>query len=263
MGSEQNVVNLISSTPHALQLVAYAARRCKNSVQKSDSPGVLLLGGFLTEVALDADRVLVGPKDRKLIEECILRGHESIFEHPVATFEIYFSRAVQAQMLRHRIAAYSAESSRAVDMSMTTDNAKRFYLPHSIKHDERVIYAEGTAANKFWSCIENCMATYRELIAAGTPVEDARYVLPMALMQPVVATMNIRQWRHVIAERTCKHAQFELRYVIKEIRRVLRNIEPLLVRGAEKYERCVEKSSCGHCMTNWEGMEDDSTKEIK
>ena len=44
---------------------------------------------------------------------------------------------------------------------------------------------------------------------------------------------------------------------------MLHNIEPLLVRGAEKYERCVEKSSCGHCMTNWEGMEDDSTQEIK
>jgi thymidylate synthase (FAD) len=262
MTTDQNIVKLISHTPFPLQLVAYAARVCKNSVHKSDTPAVLLMGGLQPKEAELKDLVLVGHKDRTLIEKCLIEKHESIFEHPNFTFQIHFSRAMQAQMLRHRLASYSAESSRAVDMSETTDNTQRFFIPHTIKH--HTLGADIKPARvMFWECVERCMSTYRDMIQVGIPVEDARYVLPMALMQPVVMTMNIRQWRHVIAERTCKHAQFEIRYVVKEIRRMFNEIDPLFMQDAEKYDSCIHRDTCGRCLTNWEGMEEnDSIKEI-
>jgi thymidylate synthase (FAD) len=217
----------------------------------------------------ETDMELVGEKDRALIARCIHEGHDSIFEHVEFTFEVDFSRVAQAQMLRHRIASYSAESSRAVDFTHEDDVTKRFFIPHTIKHDEKVIsYSdpygdEEKARDLFWDTVEHCMATYRSLIEAGIPVEDARYVLPLALMQPVVMTMNLRQWRHVIAARTCKHAQHEIRYVAKEIRRQFDLLDDLYMKDAENFRHCPHNSTCGECLTNWEGMESDSSvKEI-
>jgi thymidylate synthase (FAD) len=262
MTTEQNVVELVTHTPFAAATIIYAARICKKSVEKSDTPAVILMNDKNSKAPPIEDLVLVGAKDKTLIEKCILEGHDSIFEHAVATFKAHFSRACQSQMLRHRIASYSAESSRAVNMSKIKDVKEMFFIPHIIKH--HTLGADIKPAHSlFWDCIGSCMATYRAFIEMGIPVEDARYVLPLALMQPVIITMNIRQWRHVIAERSCKHAQFEIRYIVKEIRRLLTEINPLLTRGAEKYERCVYKDTCGECLTNWEGInDDDSTKEI-
>lgn len=263
MTTEQLSVRPISRLPNPLAVVAYAARRCKNSFDKSDTPMVLVMLGEIAEPASEADKVLVGPHDRHLIERCISAGHESIFEHVDFTYEVDFSRAAQAQMLRHRMASYSAESSRVVALTSETKTSERFFVPHTIKHDDKTLsYSdpygdEEKARDLFWDTVEHCMSTYRSLIEAGIPVEDARYVLPLALMQPVVMTMNLRQWRHVIRMRTCKHAQHEIRYVAKEIRRQFNELDELYMKCAENFWHCAHKDTCGECLTNWEGMESD------
>lgn len=256
MTNTKKAVELIIATPEPFALTVFAARTCKNSIDKSDTLVVKLLDDpDLMTYKVEVPQV----KDRALVKWCLDAGHDSILEHASFTFRVNFSRVCQAQMFRHRLASYSAESARAVDLSKKGVE-EAFYIPHFIKHGEKIIsYSEPhgdaeTSSDVFWCSVAHSLDSYRILIEGGVPVEDARYVLPMALMQPVIMTMNLRQWRHVIKERTCKHAQYEIRCVAKAIRRILSSCDDIFVYKAEKiHQGCQEQ--CGECLTNWEGME--------
>ena len=236
-----------------MSLIIHAARTCKKTVDQSDTENVV--ARELMPVAAVWEEI--GEKDLKLVTKCIDLGHESILEHVNFTFEINFSRVAHTQLLRHRIASYSAESARAVEIGEDDEYEQRFFIPPTIARDVNTPYDDATSAKIFWDTITICLRAYTILRGKGIPVEDARYILPMALVQPIVCTMNLRQWRHVIYERTCVDAQYEIRCAVKEIRRQLQMIHPIFVHAAEKFGRCAKKEICGKCLTNWEGMEED------
>jgi thymidylate synthase (FAD) len=127
-------------------------------------------------------------------------GHESIIEHASATFEVSgISRACSHQLVRHRIASYSQESQRYVDMS---DPA--LVVPDSI--------AEDPGALDVWSdLVDHVKAAYRDLRARGVLKEDARFVLPNAAATRIVVTMNFREYLHFFRLRISPEAQWEIR----------------------------------------------------
>jgi thymidylate synthase (FAD) len=127
-------------------------------------------------------------------------GHESIVEHASATFEIGgISRACTHQLVRHRLASYSQESQRYVDMS-----DPELVVPDSI--------AENPEALEAWSdLVEHVKATYRELRAQGMRKEDARFALPNAAASRIVVTMNFREYLHFFRLRITPEAQWEIR----------------------------------------------------
>jgi len=129
-------------------------------------------------------------------------GHESIVEHASATFEISgISRACSHQLVRHRIASYSQESQRYVDMS---DPA--WVMPDAIADDAR--------ARAVWdSFVEQVKVAYRELREIGVLKEDARFVLPNAAATRIVVTMNFRELLHFFHLRITPEAQWEIRRV--------------------------------------------------
>lgn len=127
-------------------------------------------------------------------------GHESIIEHASATFEVSgISRACSHQLVRHRIASYSQESQRYVDMS-----DPEFVVPDSI--------AENPEALEAWSAfVDRVKATYREMRDMGVLKEDARFVLPNATATRIVVTMNFREYLHFFRLRITPEAQWEIR----------------------------------------------------
>ena len=129
-------------------------------------------------------------------------GHESIIEHASATFEISdISRACSHQLVRHRIASYSQESQRYVDMS-----DPRWVLPPDI--------AENPQARRVWDQLaDQVEIAYRELRELGVRKEDSRFVLPNATATRIVVTMNFRQLLHTFRMRISPTAQWEVRGV--------------------------------------------------
>ena len=127
-------------------------------------------------------------------------GHESIIEHASATFEISgISRACTHQLVRHRLASYSQESQRYVDMS-----DPELVVPDSI--------AENPEALEAWSdLVAHVQATYRALRAQNVRKEDARFVLPNATASRIVVTMNFREYLHFFRLRISPAAQWEIR----------------------------------------------------
>lgn len=133
-------------------------------------------------------------------------GHESIIEHCSATFDISgISRACSHQLVRHRLASYSQESQRFVDMSNP-----EFVFPPSIE--------ENTEATVVLSVlVGDAHKAYNALVKLGISKEDARFALPNAITTRIVMTMNFREYRHFIKVRADKAAQWEIRDLAKEI----------------------------------------------
>lgn len=147
---------------------------------------------------------------KKLIE----RGHESPLEHASITMDIITDRGVTHELVRHRIGAYSQESTRYCNYSKGKFNSQITCMnPFATPFREKQPYDhEGFKA---WMDIcEKCEKTYNEMLANGIKPEDARGVLPMSLASEIVVTYNIRQWRHVIKQRLDSHAHPMMRYTM-------------------------------------------------
>lgn len=127
-------------------------------------------------------------------------GHESIIEHASATFEINgISRVCSHQLVRHRLASYSQESQRYVDMS-----EPELVIPDAIAGDPEALAIWEDFAGEV-------TAAYRALRARGARKEDARFVLPNAAATRIVVTMNFRELRHFFHMRITPEAQWEIR----------------------------------------------------
>ena len=170
-------------------LIEYAGRVCYRT-QPRGNPGAFI---------------------RKRIEE----GHESIIEHAVATFEIRgISRACSHQLVRHRLASYSQESQRYVDM-----NHPEFVLPPSI--------AQNPEAMRVWEETLKAVQTgYRKLRELGIHKEDARFLLPNATATRIVMSANFREWRHFLKVRLNPKAQWEIRELARRILIILYRVAP-------------------------------------
>jgi thymidylate synthase (FAD) len=146
----------------------------------------------------------------KFLQNRIREGHGSIIEHASATFEIGgISRACSHQLVRHRIASYSQESQRYVDMSNP-----EFVVPPGV--------AQNPAAQATWDrFMAHAAETYRQLRAQGIRKEDARFLLPNATATRIVVSMNYRELRHFFAVRCDPAAQWEIRALAKEMLRLI------------------------------------------
>ena len=173
----------------------------------------------------------------KFLQSRVREGHESIIEHASATFELSgISRAASHQLVRHRLASFSQESQRYVDMS-----DPEWALPRAI--------AESREALGIWEGFaDEVRAAYRALRKLGVRKEDARFALPNAAATRILVTMNFRELLHVFRLRISPEAQWEIRdacvrmlelicphapSVFGELRERLRSEHPLFFESLE------------------------------
>ncbi|NLF01998.1 MAG: FAD-dependent thymidylate synthase [Anaerolineales bacterium] len=164
-----------------------------------------LRGSGLTEELLEhAGRVCYRSARQgdtaRFLQSRMREGHESIIEHASASFEISgMSRAASHQLVRHRLASFSQESQRYVDMS-----DPEWVVPPGIADDSQALTVwQGFA--------EQVVTAYRALRELGVRKEDARFVLPNAAATRLVVTMNFRELLHVFRLRISPEAQWEIR----------------------------------------------------
>ncbi len=155
---------------------------------------------------------LLGYTQPAMIEPSIGRTHSA------ATFFFEgISRACTHQLVRHRLASYSMESMRYVDMSKGEWKA---IIPPSIKANPLAL----AELNDFWALAEE---KYQTLRAMGIRKEDARFLLPNATETRIVVTMNFDSWSHFFWLRAVdKAAQWEIREIAQAALRMLYAIAP-------------------------------------
>jgi thymidylate synthase (FAD) len=172
-------------------------------------------------------------KQQKLIQGVIESGHGSTIEHIVFTFGISgVSRTLSHQLVRHRAGvAFDQQSQRYV-----TYKGASTMLPASIEDaDEDVLEA-------YKGAVDGSMGVYGDLVAAGIPAEDARFVFPNATRTNLVMTTNLRALIHMSGLRLCTMAQWEIRRLFQLIRHEIFQVSPFL--GSFLAPKCVPLGYC-------------------
>ncbi len=241
-------VELIAHTPQPERVVAAAARLCYSAV------------------GVDALLEKSTPEsDAKFVRMLAGLGHASPIEHASFTFGIEgVSRALLAQITRHRIASFSVQSQRYVRL-----NDFKFVIPPEVESDpasrEAFLKAMEEEGQHYLNIAHALQEKHKaSLMAQGLSEkeaekkaeklanEDARFVLPNACETKMVMTMNARSLQNFFRLRCCSRAQWEIRALAEEMFKLVYPIAPALfetsgppcVAGA-----CPEgKMTCGRAL---------------
>ena len=143
----------------------------------------------------------------QFIRNIITRGHESVIEHESISVRVVCDRGVSHEIVRHRIASYSQESTRYCNY--TRDKFGSQLVCIDIATGFRYNLEDPADRKKYdiWTkAMEAAEGFYFQLIEAGARPEEARSVLPNSLKTEIVMTMNLREWRHFLRLRSSKRA---------------------------------------------------------
>jgi len=221
------IVKLLQHTADAEQLVALAAKLCY-------SPS------GINDLAAGIDDASAA----QFVEKLTSLGHLSPIEHASFTFGIEgVSRALLAQITRHRIASFSVQSQRYVG---STDF--NYIIPPAIEQ------LGADAVTEFENQMKQTArwyADWQQKLGGNreSSNEDARFVLPNAAETKFIVTMNARELLHFFKERCCFRAQWELRGIAWQMLKLCLDIAPSIFANAGPgclNGKCTEgKMSCG------------------
>ena len=181
---------LISVTPDAEKHIAYCARVSNPSNQGNDS-------------------------FEGLIKYCIKHKHWSIFEQAFMTIELETTRAIAAQVLRHRSFTYQEFSQRYADSSLLMD---KIPLPELRRQDTKNRQNSTDDLDPFivqklemqmQTLFDSSMALYQQMLGHGVAKECARNVLPMCVPTRMYMSGSVRSWIHYIDLRSANGTQKE------------------------------------------------------
>lgn len=149
----------------------------------------------------------------KFVSMICQRNHESVLEHASATIVFTTDRGVTHELVRHRIASFSQESTRYVKYK----EAIKVIEPLGLTKIQRDLW---------WASMCEAEDNYMSMIHGGCTPEVARDVLPTCLKADIVVTANFREWKHIIKLRTSPAAHPKIRELIGMAQALLRRISP-------------------------------------
>lgn len=141
----------------------------------------------------------------KFIGMILKSGHESVLEHEKITVKLICDRGVTHEIVRHRIASYSQESTRYC-------NYTKDKFGNEITFIRPFFWAEDEEKYAVWkNTMQEIENAYFKLTELGAKPEEARSILPNSVKTEIAVTMNIREWRHFFRLRTAERAHPQMR----------------------------------------------------
>jgi len=195
--------------PNPLELIELAGRTCYKSEDK-----------------------ITDGSAKKFVEMVVKRGHHSVIEHANITVKFICDRGVTHEIVRHRLAAYSQESTRYCNYS----GGVTFVIPPWVdlnpknypnKYREKNFFK--LSSEKIWAnTMMDAETAYISLLEQGWSPQQARSVLPNSLKTEIVMTANVREWKHVLNLRTSKAAHPQMRELMIPLQTELRELIPVI-----------------------------------
>ena len=179
------------------------------------------------------------------LRHALASGHESVAEHAAFTFQVEgISRACSHQLVRHRLASYSQQSQRYVNMG-----GFEYVTPESISRRRDRDSDPYFYLQEYEYLMEAISKLHKGMVDAGIPEEDARYILPNACCTNITITMNARELRHFFEERCCTRAQWEIRELAEKMLDEVKKVAPVLFENVGskclRLGYCPEVKGCG------------------
>ena len=194
-------VTLLSVTPDAEKHIAYCARVSNPSNQGNDS-------------------------FEGLLKYCIKHKHWSIFEQAFMTLEIETTRAIAAQILRHRSFTFQEFSQRYADSTLL---GEKIPLPELRRQDTKNRqnsiddldpFEVQKLERQMQTLFDSSMALYQQMLERGVAKECARNVLPLCVPTRMYMSGSLRSWMHYIDLRSSNGTQKEHMDIANECKRV-------------------------------------------
>ena len=155
--------------------------------------------------------------ERFLTSVVLKHGDWSITEHVAVTVVFYCDRGISHEIVRHRLGAYTQESTRFVNYDH--DDTLQVISPFEPRTPEFLAWHR---------VVEEAAHTYSALVKSGTSPELARSVLPLSLGTKLVVTYNLRQWRHFLLMRTTRESHPQMRAMTIPLLHEFQRVIPLL-----------------------------------
>lgn len=183
---------------------------------------------YKSEDRIDSDSA------EKFIAAIIKRGHESVIEHESVTVKVICDRGVTHEIVRHRVASYSQESTRYCNYSKDKFQNQISVIDISTGFAYDMNNPVDCKKYKIWQESMECAEKYYfQMIEAGASPQEARAVLPNSLKTEIVMTMNLREWRHFLKLRIDNGAHPQMREVSKLILEVMKQKLPVFFQDIE------------------------------
>lgn len=146
---------------------------------------------------------------KRFVRMLVARGHLSVLEHVSISVRFITDRGVSHEMVRHRIASFSQESTRYCNYyskkEMMFINPTEFFINKNQSH-------------QVWlKAMFRAQEAYNELLELGESPQMARSVLPNSLKTEFVMTANLREWRTVLEQRTSFDAHPQMKHLMKQL----------------------------------------------
>lgn len=200
-------VELMFITPNAAQLLETAGRVCYKSEDK---------------ITDDSAEKFVAMIDK--------RGHHSVIEHAYATFRIITDRGITHEVVRHRLASYSQESTRYCNYAKS-----KFGNEITVIAPTGICEGNPDGSWEVWTAaVVHAEQLYFKLLDCGHPPQIARSVLPNCLKTEIVMTANFREWLHFLKLRTSEAAHPDMRRVAMQIGSILASECPTVFKAYQR-----------------------------
>lgn len=170
------------------------------------------------------DRITTG-SGSAFVEKILASGHESVIEHASMTVRFICDRGVTHELVRHRLAAFSQESTRYCNYSKGKFGGELTFIRPPFWRENSHEFKSWAAA---MAVAEN---VYLDLIDKGCKPQEARSVLPNSLKTEIVVTANVREWRHIFRLRCSKRAHPQMRQIMVPLLSLCSGLIPELFGG--------------------------------
>jgi len=156
----------------------------------------------------------------RLVKKLVEMGHESVLEHSIITVKFYCDRGISHELVRHRLASFSQESTRYCNYSKDRfHNQITVIKPFYLSKEQYKVWRQ---------CVEECERAYFKLLKLGCKPEEARAVLPTSLKTELIMSANIREWRHILRLRTSRRAHPQMRELMIPLLQELKQKVPIV-----------------------------------
>ena len=191
-----------------------------------------------SEIIEDAGRTCYKSEDmitrdssKKFVQKINKLGHESVIEHSAMTVRFIIDRGVSHELVRHRLASFSQESTRYCNYK----GGVTFVIPPWVDIEEgeydnsmSTPFNQGGSEYLWLAHMLETEICYITLLNAGQSPQQARSVLPNSLKTEIVVTANFREWRHIFKLRCAKAAHPQMRKIMIPLHEECKTLIPII-----------------------------------
>ena len=187
-------------------------------IDKLDSSEILKKIELCGRVCYKSEARITENSAREFVKQIIKAGHESVLEHFSFSVRFITDRGVSHEIVRHRMASYSQESTRYCNYGNDKFNGEITVVePHQI----------GEQKSNWLKACKISEEQYFELLKTES-AQTARSVLPTSLKTEIIMTANLREWRHFFKLRTAKAAHPDMRGLTIPLLKELKQLIPVV-----------------------------------